>query len=893
MNYETDQVKSPDRHKSVQRAAASDRSDTEKRRSSVRRHNTKRRRRRKKSGGLVGGIVAIVLIALIGFLGIEAMSALSEAKGMLADVDRMKEEIKTAATSALGGDFDSASGALDRVDALAERDRKTLAQPLYRIGGIIVSDAGADLKTADSLLALVQRATALARQALGEIPALSDDTASTTDKLSDALTLFDTLSPELLKLSNAFVQTPDFRLEQLRGRLTPYQAQLGALSQTMGVLQEGSALAQALLRQLDAIGLPEGESLGDAAALSSKGLELLDLYDSASPQLIDWVGRLENSLSQLDGDTSEQLAPLRSDLHSAASLLPLGQRASATLRPILQNTINASTQNGDSITALLDSLNEVRAAAPQLSAMLDELENALRFQTPQLADKASELRGWIALGREALSLLGTVPERLISDLAQAVQAYPLSTLKSDNSYNLKLAEAYLRVYQNHKTEITELLSRLETMDMGQLPPELREKLGTKLAELREIQERSERYLPLINTLLGRLDYANYLLVAQNTAELRACGGFPGNLTMITVRNGWLNFGHVGRIYDVLPFVYPQAIQPPLLIKELFGSYCQMQIRDASFNPHWPFVASAWAYAYENDFYHGEHLDGIVSCTPQLVHELVGLTGDIELFNGVTLNGENTLRYLMHEVYFQYHTAGYADYSKVGNEDAVFDAVFDTVLENLFSNLSFDKLRGLLDVIERCVDQRVVMLWVADAEKEETVREAGLSGALNFDPEKPQIGVYFSIQDSNKAGYYVDLATTVGKGTPNEDGSVTYPVTVVTRNTMTKEEIELAKGNDYKLMGTYDNNILSSIYFTSPAGGSISEPTWNLTLNGPATYADFPFLLTAEYEGLTFKYHRAFFLAPGEELTFQYTVTTAPGVSTVPTLSQTPTCTDFR
>ena len=53
------------------------------------------------------------------------------------------------------------------------------------------------------------------------------------------------------------------------------------------------------------------------------------------------------------------------------------------------------------------------------------------------------------------------------------------------------------------------------------------------------------------------------------------------------------------------------------------------------------------------------------------------------------------------------------------------------------------------------------------------------------------------------------------------------------------------------------------------------------------------MLTAEYEGLTFYYHRAFFLVPGEELTVHYTVTTAPGVSTVPTVSQTPTCTNFR
>ena len=530
---------------------------------------------------------------------------------------------------------------------------------------------------------------------------------------------------------------------------------------------------------------------------------------------------------------------------------------------------------------------------PEIVVLLDELETIPRFETEFLENKIAPYRDKLSTVRELQPLLDRLPTHLISELAALVQANPIDSLHTDQGYNLKLLDAYLKKYLELKVEISETLRLASTIELPMLDTELLDTVHAKSAELMELMVEAEPYLPVADMLLDNIDYANYLLVAQNTAELRACGGFPGNLTMITIRDGWLNFGGVGRIYDILPFVYPPAIQPPLLIKELFGSFCQTQIRDASFNPHWPFVASVWAYAYENDFYQGDHLDGIISCTPQLVHELVGLTGDITLFNGVTINGENTMRYLMHEVYFQYHTAGFANYSKEGNEDMVFDQVFDEVMGNMLSELSFDRLKGLLDLIGRCVDQRVIMLWMADQAKEQIVMDAGLSGSLNFDPEKPQIGVYYSIQDSNKAGYYVDLSTTLGAGTPNADGSVTYPVTVVVRNTMTKEEIELARYNDYKLMGTYDNNILSSIYFTSPAGGSISEPTWDIVLNGPSTYADLPYLLSAEYEGLTFYYHRAFFLVPGEELTVRYTVTTAPGVSTVPTLSQTPTCTNFR
>ena len=209
MSYETEHVKTNKRRETQGRRSDADRRPAE-RSGSARPQRAKRRRRRKKSGGLVGGIIAFVLIALIGFLGIEGISALSEVRGMVSDIDRMKGEIRTAADCALSGDEVGALDALDRIDALAQRDRETIAKPLYRIGGFLVSDAGADLKTADSLLALVQRATALARQGLGQLPALTEETVSTTDKLSRAFSLFDSLSPELLTLSNEFVQTPDF-----------------------------------------------------------------------------------------------------------------------------------------------------------------------------------------------------------------------------------------------------------------------------------------------------------------------------------------------------------------------------------------------------------------------------------------------------------------------------------------------------------------------------------------------------------------------------------------------------------------------------------------------------------------------------------------------------------
>ena len=87
--------------------------------------------------------------------------------------------------------------------------------------------------------------------------------------------------------------------------------------------------------------------------------------------------------------------------------------------------------------------------------------------------------------------------------------------------------------------------------------------------------------------------------------------------------------------------------------------------------------------------------------------------------------------------------------------------------------------------------------------------------------------------------------------------------------------------------------IASLYFTAPMFGSISEPEYEVSYARAGHIYDFPGLLTGQYEGLTFKYHRAFFLEPGQTITFRFTVTTAPGVTAVPSFSQTPTCTGER
>ena len=78
-----------------------------------------------------------------------------------------------------------------------------------------------------------------------------------------------------------------------------------------------------------------------------------------------------------------------------------------------------------------------------------------------------------------------------------------------------------------------------------------------------------------------------------------------------------------------------------------------------------------------------------------------------------------------------------------------------------SNLNVKTILKLLEVIKKAGDDRILMMWMADAQAEEQVKALGLSGSLNYDKNAPELGIFFNVKLANKLGIYVDIKTTMG------------------------------------------------------------------------------------------------------------------------------------
>ena len=199
------------------------------------------------------------------------------------------------------------------------------------------------------------------------------------------------------------------------------------------------------------------------------------------------------------------------------------------------------------------------------------------------------------------------------------------------------------------------------------------------------------------------------------------------------------------------------------------------------------------------------------------------------------------------------------------------------------NLGKDTIFQLLEIITASSKDRVFMMWMADPEAEEIITELGFSGSLNSDPENPAIGVFFSVNDANKLGPYLDMQISVDEGIINEDNTISYTVTVVVTNNIDEETIALTDDNAYVLGYDYGADMNSLIYMFAPAGGTVSD----FENDG-----DVPITID-EYSGLQVGYCSKFLLEPGEVITFTYIATTAPGVTAAPSIMTQPLLTDYR
>ena len=505
------------------------------------------------------------------------------------------------------------------------------------------------------------------------------------------------------------------------------------------------------------------------------------------------------------------------------------------------------------------------------------IRDSMAASLEAMGDSMPSLTAQMMNIQELTELVQLANRNLLQPLIVQLGEHPISGVLCEDGINVSIAWDYLDFLESRMPELTELVTRANSADLSIVDSDgdMTEYLD-KLSQVLDIYQADPSVLAKMKTVLGADGDRLYGVAAQNSAEVRASGGFPGAVGSIQIRDGILVVNDFTKVYSVFATNTPPSANITQTEARLFHSGLSAP-RDADYCPDFERVASIWALGYESKM--GENVDGVISMTPAIVQKLLAAIGEeITLFDGLVLDGSNAAKVLQHDLYFKYFGPEYVTNAAIVTDQLFADAA-KKLVQKVMENLEPDDLMAYLSIAKDAFEDRTLMLWAKDEGEQALIRKLGWDASLNDDPWNPWAGVYFNCTIASKMGWYLAVDTQLGSGTPNEDGSYTYPMTVTFTNTITAEEVRSAQA--YITSGA-GGAYTGSAYFFAPAGGTVSD------FQAPGAYVQ-----KDTYHDLELGFISSFSIAPGKSLTVTYNLTTAPGVDTVPVISRTPTMQEYH
>ena len=544
-------------------------------------------------------------------------------------------------------------------------------------------------------------------------------------------------------------------------------------------------------------------------------------------------------------------------------------KAVLTLKGDLEQSVeDLKAQNPDSAAGRLT------AAAEKT----DTIRRSLDATMTNLGDDMPAVQKQLGNIRDLLALVDTLNGEILQPAADMLRSTPLDKLHTADGLRVDALGQYLDFADGLMPAMENLVQQAEAVDLSVVDSagDLQDKLAQAEA-LVALYRDNPAALTALKAMLGITGNRTYLLAAQNSAEIRASGGFPGAMGVLRIQDGVITIQDFQKVYDVLSSYTPKEAQVTSQETRLFHGGLSAP-RDADYCPDFERVAGIWALGYEAK--QKEAVDGVISVTPAVVQRLLEVMDEqITLFDGLTMDGSNACRVLQYDLYYKYFGNEYVANRTILTDQLFADAAKKTALL-LTDHLDGETLPGYLDVAKESLADRTMMFWMKEDGEQAIVRAMGWDGGLNSDPEKPAAGVYVNCTIASKMGIFLEMDTQAGARTQNSDGSYTYPITVTFRNSITRDEIRSAASY---ITGGASGHFSGSAYFFAPAGGTISGFTTERQV----------YIREDTYHDLALGYLQNLNLAPGDSFTITYQVTTAPGVEAELTFSTTPTIQDFR
>ncbi len=376
----------------------------------------------------------------------------------------------------------------------------------------------------------------------------------------------------------------------------------------------------------------------------------------------------------------------------------------------------------------LDAIVAARKAFEQMSAQLDQPHQWLLriISVLPINTRYHQARRITAVGEQLSVAAESIVQAAVAAQSDTAPGDKLRSL----SANAGLAQQAITQAQEELNAVS-----LDTGDpsLNTLTNELKTTLSAAGGSIDQIAG----LLQVLNTTMGSRELRRYLVIFENSDEIRPAGGFMGSFVLIDVVDGVIVHQEYpkGGSYD-LQGSLALSVTPPKPLAVFRG---QWQFQDVNWFSDWPTSAQTIQWFYQHAG--GPTVDGVIAITSPLLEQILSIMGPIEL-EGQRLTSDTVIGIVQRNVE--------KDYDREKNNPKEYIGKLAYSLQQKISSLSKEQMIQLFQLSQTAVQQKLIMAYVNDPVVNSQLRTLGVSGEIRETP-----GDYLSIVWANIGGEKTD------------------------------------------------------------------------------------------------------------------------------------------
>lgn len=286
------------------------------------------------------------------------------------------------------------------------------------------------------------------------------------------------------------------------------------------------------------------------------------------------------------------------------------------------------------------------------------------------------------------------------------------------------------------------------------------------------------YSDFFAEFLGTDKPRNFLIVFQNSSELRSTGGFIGSYSVLSSEGGRITKIATDDIFNLDGQLSYQVV-PPRPLQKISTAW---SAHDANWFLDFPTSAKKLAFFYEKSS--GKPVDGVIAINQNVIKKILNITGPIQVQDyNFLLSEENFLNIVKFKVDQNYK-------GENNRPKKILDDMLTLMFEK-FSTLSNKDLRSLLNAFSESMDVKDMMFWSDD----EKLNKISANNSRNGKIETDANADYLAVAINNMSGIDgddTDFQNIKKISEIKDDGFIANTVKVRRTNNNDKEKLYYVK-----------------------------------------------------------------------------------------------------